>query len=205
MHFIAPEDFGVNLVRNTPDGELHAQRHFDLCRALDMTKLSIVLDEMVRTGFLSHHQSEAFRAQAGGLLATILAENARGFIGSPQQSSSEKTRTYGLLGNNPRRKIAVIAGPYGLSDAPWNYFESRPHQHQLVVIVGEWVHGQPTLEAAQYDGINFWTDAGGRHNVNTWAWLDAAKAKHIQATCHSGPKEIPHLLIEYRPRKESAE
>lgn len=99
--FIPAEDFGVNLVRNTPDGELHAQRHMDLCRAIDMTKLSIVLDEMVKTGFLSHYQREAFHSQAGGLLATMLAENHRSFIGSLKQSTGNKVRTYGINSRDP--------------------------------------------------------------------------------------------------------
>ena len=94
--FIPNESFGVNLVRNTPDGVLYAQRHMDLCRAIDMTKLSIVLDEMVSTGFLSRLQMEAFHAQAGGLLATLLSENARSFAGSPAQSTIETVRTFGV-------------------------------------------------------------------------------------------------------------
>jgi hypothetical protein len=95
-HFLPNEDFGVNLVRMTPDGDLHAQRHMDLCRAIDMTGLSIVLSEMVRTGFLSPLQMEAFHAQAGGLLATMLAENHRSFAGSSAQSTISKVRTYGV-------------------------------------------------------------------------------------------------------------
>lgn len=94
--FIPCETFGVNLVRRTPDGDLHASRHMDLCRAIDMTKLNIVLDEMVEGGFLSQRQMDAFCAQAGGLLATMLAENHRSFIGSPVQSTAESVRLYGV-------------------------------------------------------------------------------------------------------------
>jgi len=93
--FIPAEDFGVNLVRNTPDGELHAARHYKLCRAIDMTALAVVLNEMVETGFISRRQADAFDAQAGGLLATMLAENARSFIGSKEQSTASRVRRYG--------------------------------------------------------------------------------------------------------------
>ena len=94
--FIPAEDFGVNLVRMTPDGDLHAERNMDLCRAMDMTKLSIVLGAMADTGHISRRQAETFRIQASALLATMLTENHRSFIGSPQQSTSEKIRRYGV-------------------------------------------------------------------------------------------------------------
>jgi hypothetical protein len=94
--YIPNESFGVNLIRNTPDGELHAERHMALCRAIDMMKLSIVLGDMVRSGQISQLQANAFDAQAGGLLATLLSENARSFIGSKHQSTAEVVRRYGL-------------------------------------------------------------------------------------------------------------
>lgn len=93
--FIPNETFGVNLVRMTPDGDLHAKRHFDLCRAIDMTSLSVVLAEMVNSRHISQRQADAFHAQAGGLLATLLTENHRAFIGSPVQSTAETIRKYG--------------------------------------------------------------------------------------------------------------
>lgn len=98
---IFPEDFDVNLVRMTPDGDLHARRNFDLCRAVDMTALSIVLGDMVKTGHISHRQAEAYKAQAEGLLATLLAENHRSFIGSPSQSTMCTPRRYGIEGQKP--------------------------------------------------------------------------------------------------------
>lgn len=78
MSFIPNETFGVNLVRNTPDGELHAERHMKLCCSIDMTSLSVVLNAMVKDGHVSRRQADAFSAQAGGLLATMLTENHRG-------------------------------------------------------------------------------------------------------------------------------
>lgn len=95
MTFIPPERFGVCLVRNRPDGELHAERNMSLCCALDMTKLSIVIGDMVRTGHLSPRLAEAFHAQASGLLAIMLSENNRSFIGSKDQSTIETPRQFG--------------------------------------------------------------------------------------------------------------
>lgn len=101
MTFIAHESFGVNLVRNTPDGETHAQRNLDLCRAVDMIKLAVVLNEMVATGHISRRQADAFEAQAGGLLASLLTENDRSFIGSKHQSTAEVVRRFGVAVSAP--------------------------------------------------------------------------------------------------------
>jgi hypothetical protein len=53
--------------------------NFDLCRALDMTKLGIVLDQMVETGAIDKRMAELFHLQAGSLLALMLSENNRTF------------------------------------------------------------------------------------------------------------------------------
>lgn len=103
--FIPSESFGVNLVRMTPDGDLHAGWHIDLCRAVDMTKLHVVLDRMVKAGHLSPRQRDAFSAQAGGLLAIMLAENARSFIGSPSQSTAETVRLYGVASRTDGQSV----------------------------------------------------------------------------------------------------
>ena len=93
---IANETFGVNLVRMTPDGDLHAQRHMELCQSVDMLGLGIVLEQMVSTGHLSPRLAEAFKAQADGLLAIMLAENHRSFIGSEKQSTGSKVYQFGV-------------------------------------------------------------------------------------------------------------
>jgi len=100
MSFIPSESFGVNLVRNTPHGELHAEWHMKLCRAVDMLGLAVVFNEMVEAGHISRRQADAFEAQAGGLLATMLSECARSFIGSPSQSTIETIRLYGVEAKN---------------------------------------------------------------------------------------------------------
>jgi hypothetical protein len=89
-------------------------------------------------------------------------------------------------------KVRELAAPYGLADAPWDYFNTRPAQHQCVVIVGQYIYGKPVLEAAQYDGINFFGWLGGRHNQETWAWLDAETARKLAT------KEVPNLLKQHR-------
>lgn len=96
-------------------------------------------------------------------------------------------------------RLREIAEPYGLANAPWNFFKAYPAQHQLVLIVGEWTHGKPTLEAAQYDGVNFFGWLGGRHNRQTWAWIDAAAAKAHDPRAAN----IPHLLQEFRPKSHA--
>lgn len=96
MSYIPPETFGVNLVRNTTSGELHAKRNFDLCRAVDLTSLGVVLDDMVKSEHISRLQADAFKAQAGGLLAAMLTENHRSFIGSAAQSTAEAIRRFGV-------------------------------------------------------------------------------------------------------------
>lgn len=95
MAFIPNECFGVNLVRGTPDGDKHAQRHMDLCNSIDMISIGVLLNEMVRDCHISQRQADAFQAQAGGLLATLLTENHRAFIGSPSQSTAQTVRRYG--------------------------------------------------------------------------------------------------------------
>jgi hypothetical protein len=50
---------------------------------------------MVRTGHLSPRLADAFKAQAGGLLATMLSENNRSFLGSGAQSTIERQRRFG--------------------------------------------------------------------------------------------------------------
>lgn len=96
MTFVHHEDFGVNLVRNTPDGQLHATLHMDLCRSLDMTGLGIVLEKMVKAKRISPQQARVFKDTAQGLLNILLSENARSFVGSKEQSTSSAVRCYGV-------------------------------------------------------------------------------------------------------------
>lgn len=101
-----------------------------------------------------------------------------------------------MTGEIKRTKILELAAPYGLADAPWNFFENYPAQHALVVIVGEWVHGKPEVCAAQFDGCNFFGRSGGRHNKNAWAWLDAGVANRLREG--NNVKELPGLMQQAR-------
>lgn len=102
MMYIAAEDFGVNLVRMTHDGDfkspgdLHARRNYELCRAIDITSLHIILDTMVASKHISQRQADIFLSQAQGLLAIILSENHRSFLGSKEQAKGIEVRRYGV-------------------------------------------------------------------------------------------------------------
>ena len=61
---------------------------FDLCRAIDMTKVSIVLGKMVEAGVLDKRMAELFHGQASTLLALMVSENNRSFL----QSTREEAR-----------------------------------------------------------------------------------------------------------------
>lgn len=53
--------------------------HFELCRALDMTRMSIALAKMVEAGWLDKRMAELFHQQASTLLALMVSENNRIF------------------------------------------------------------------------------------------------------------------------------
>ncbi len=61
----------------TPEDDLHKKRHFDICRAVNMTNLSVVLGEMVESGHLDKRMASHFKDQVGVTLALILTENNR--------------------------------------------------------------------------------------------------------------------------------
>lgn len=72
--------FGPDVIRlgRTRDDQ-YMRFHSDLCRALDMTKMSIVLSQMVEAGCLDKRMAELFHMQAGTLLALLTSENNRAF------------------------------------------------------------------------------------------------------------------------------
>lgn len=57
--------------------DAYRQYNFDLCRALDMTKLSCVLGDMVENRWIDRRVAELFHLQAGALLAMMTSENNR--------------------------------------------------------------------------------------------------------------------------------
>lgn len=59
-----------------PADDTHRKINFELCRALDMTKMGIVLDAMVEAG-VNKQLAEIYRANASTLLALLRTENNR--------------------------------------------------------------------------------------------------------------------------------
>ncbi|MHB9879144.1 hypothetical protein ACSMXM_05720 [Pacificimonas sp. ICDLI1SI03] len=71
----SPETLTLN---REPD-DTYRKNNFDICRALNMTNMSVVLGRMVATGWLDKRVAELFHMQASSLLALILSENNREF------------------------------------------------------------------------------------------------------------------------------
>lgn len=56
----------------------HRKRNYDICQGINLTSLSIVLDDMVAAG-MPKELAEIYKLQAGSLLALIRTENNRIF------------------------------------------------------------------------------------------------------------------------------
>lgn len=67
---------GHGPVANREPGESYLKTNFELHRAIDMTKVSIVLDKLVKQG-LPEGQAKTFKAMAEGLLDLIAGEHSR--------------------------------------------------------------------------------------------------------------------------------
>lgn len=61
---------------STQTGSQYRKINYDLCTALDLTKLSIVLDKMVEAG-MHPNQAVLYKAQADALLQLMRSENNR--------------------------------------------------------------------------------------------------------------------------------
>jgi hypothetical protein len=72
--------------------EQHRRINFDLCTALDVTKLGVVLDRMIVAGLPSLTASE-YRTMALALLTLLRCENDR--LRAPSPSRDEGTDTKG--------------------------------------------------------------------------------------------------------------
>ncbi len=55
--------------------ELYRRRNYDICMAVDLIKLGIVLEEMVTSEDLSQKKADSFKTIAQGLLQLIRQEN----------------------------------------------------------------------------------------------------------------------------------
>ena len=53
--------------------------NYDLCTAIDLTKLGIVLEKMVKSGHVTSKSAELYMDSAGSLLKLLRIENERAF------------------------------------------------------------------------------------------------------------------------------
>lgn len=64
--------------------------NFDICRAIDLTSLSIVLDCMVADGWCDKTMAGIYRKQAEALLAALRSENGRCHAKARKENSHEQ-------------------------------------------------------------------------------------------------------------------
>lgn len=55
----------------------HRQHNYELCQAIDLTKLGIILEKMVNDGKLHPQMATIYKIQGNALLAALLSENNR--------------------------------------------------------------------------------------------------------------------------------
>jgi hypothetical protein len=60
-----------------PTDQEHRKDNYELCRAIDLTKLGAHLEDMVKRGRMDRQLAEIFHIQASALRAAILSENNR--------------------------------------------------------------------------------------------------------------------------------
>jgi len=70
---------GPPLIMGTPDGDAHRKYNYKLCGAIDIQKLSVIFEEMIKNGYLHPKLAKIYKAQAESLLAALLSENNRAF------------------------------------------------------------------------------------------------------------------------------
>jgi hypothetical protein len=54
----------------------HLEFNYDICKSMDATKFSIILEKLVKQG-MSKEMAEIFQVQFSGLLGAVLSENNR--------------------------------------------------------------------------------------------------------------------------------
>ena len=57
-------------------GDRHRELNYKICTVIDLLKITIVLDEMVKDG-MEPNLAKIFKAQSDSLLAALLSENNR--------------------------------------------------------------------------------------------------------------------------------
>lgn len=77
---------------NREPGASHLKRNYDVCRALDMLKLGIVLDDMVKAG-MPKEQAACFKEAAHALLQLLRTENNRLLTAAPKPIDTQPGET----------------------------------------------------------------------------------------------------------------
>lgn len=77
-------------MRREPD-DTYSGLHFDLCQALNMTRMSIVLQKAVDAEMLNKRMAELYHMQAGSLLAVMASDLDRGFVAVRHHLLTETT------------------------------------------------------------------------------------------------------------------
>lgn len=77
--FVHPGSHVGNVVLGRPLDDEFRRNNFDLCRAIDATKLAVVLQNMVSTGWLDRRDAELFFEQASVLRAQLVTANNKAF------------------------------------------------------------------------------------------------------------------------------
>lgn len=70
--------FSQRIAGGTELDQRHRKINFNLCRAIDMTSLNCVLQEMIDAGIINERQADLYNDNAGSLLALLRTENNRG-------------------------------------------------------------------------------------------------------------------------------
>lgn len=74
---------GLDFRGDPEQDKAHRQRNFELCNALNIGRLGMVLEDMVASG-MPKEQAEVYRTSAIALLALMRSENNRLYTSAPQ-------------------------------------------------------------------------------------------------------------------------
>lgn len=89
---------------NREPDDTYRRFNFDLCRALDMTKMSIVLGRMAEQGWLDVREVELFHMQAAALLAQLTTANNRAFAAQGTEAGTAATAQTDAVHDGPVAK-----------------------------------------------------------------------------------------------------
>ena len=76
--FVEQAVFNLDRVSGTkPDDDQHRHNCYELCQGINLTRLGVILEEMVNKDKLHPQLANIFKTQASALLASMLSENNR--------------------------------------------------------------------------------------------------------------------------------